>query len=141
MEKKVIIDMKSVQTIYDDRTETELSTSGKMSEKDGTYYISYEDTEATGFPGAVTKITVKGNELASVSRTGDSISDLVMEKGKKHYCHYTTPYGSIMIGVYTHAIENRIEDEGSVYMQYTLDINSGYISDNEIIMNIKPDGC
>ena len=131
--------MKSVQSVYDDRTETELITSGRMTVSDGLYSISYDDSEATGFPGSTTNIQVRGSEYASVSRTGANVSDLVMETGKKHHCHYETPYGAMNIGIYTHVIENCIEEKGTIYMQYTIDINSGYISDNEIIMTIKRD--
>ena len=41
------------------------------------------------------------------------------------------------IGVYTHAIDNTIDKDGRLYLKYTLDLNSSYLSDNEIIMNIK----
>lgn len=140
MEENVIINMKSVQSVYEDRTETELVTSGRMSFEDGLYRITYDDSEATGFPGSTTNITVRGSEYASVSRTGASVSDLVMETGKKHHCHYETPYGVMNIGVFTHVIENHIEEKGTIYMQYTIDINSGYISDNEIIMTIQREG-
>ena len=139
MEENVLINMKSVQSVYDDRTETELVTSGRMTISDGLYSISYDDSEATGFPGSTTNIVVRGSEYASVSRTGATVSDLVMETGKKHHCHYETPYGTMNIGVYTHVIENFLEEKGTIYMQYTIDINSGYISDNEIILKIKRD--
>ena len=42
------------------------------------------------------------------------------------------------VGIYTHSIKNNLmESGGDLYMKYTLDINSSYMSDNEIIMNIK----
>jgi hypothetical protein len=43
----------------------------------------------------------------------------------------------MQIGVYTHKIENKLETEKSLYMKYTIDINSAYVSDNEIILEIK----
>lgn len=130
--------MKSVQSIYNDKTETELITSGTFRKKDDKFIISYKDSEATGFDGSTTEITVIGNRLASIIRKGSSSSDLVIEPGRKHHCHYETPYGGMMIGIYTHTIENKLDKSGgSLYMKYTLDINSSYMSDNEIIMNIK----
>jgi len=136
--KDVIIQMKSVQSIYNEKTETELITQGQYSKEDDSYYISYEDSEATGFNGSVTKISVSGNLFASIIRTGDTNSDLVIEPGKKHHCHYETPYGSMNIGIYTHSIKNELNDDGgTLYMKYTIDINTSYMSDNEIIMNIK----
>lgn len=133
-----VIEMKSIQSIYDDRTETELTTSGKFKCGNGRFMISYLDSEATGFEGSETEITVTGNKLASIIRRGSSSSDLVIEPGKRHHCHYSTPYGEMVIGIYTHSIDNKLsENGGSLYMKYTIDINTSYMSDNEIIMNVK----
>lgn len=130
--------MKSIQSIYNDKTETKLTTSGKFRRISDRFLISYLDSEATGFEGSETEISVTGNEIASIIRRGSSSSDLVIEPGKRHHCHYSTPYGEMVIGIYTHAIENNLnENGGSLYMKYTIDINTSYMSDNEIIMNIK----
>lgn len=130
--------MKSIQSVYNDRNETELITDGKFRRDNNKFVISYLDSEATGFKGSETKITVTGNSIASIIRSGTSISDLVIEPGKKHHCHYSTPYGDMVVGIYTHAIENKLDDNGGrLYMKYTIDINTSYMSDNEIIMNIK----
>ena len=124
-----MIQMKSIQSIYDEKTETELITQGKFSKKNNSYHISYEDSEATGFKGSVTEILVTENSTSS---------DLIIEPGKKHHCHYETPYGSMDIGIYTHSIKNNLMDDGGdLYLKYTIDINASYMSDNEIIMNIK----
>ncbi len=136
--KKYLIEMKSIQFTEDDKTETELVTSGTFSCENGRYTISYLDSEATGFEGSETKINVKDNKLASITRRGTSISDLIIEPGKKHHCYYATPYGEMAVGIYTHAIENNLsENGGRLYMKYTIDINTSYVSDNEIILNIK----
>ena len=138
MTDNVMIQMKSIQSIYDEKTETELITQGKFSKKNNSYLISYEDSEATGFKGSVTEILVTENKFASIIRTGSTSSDLIIEPGKKHHCHYETPYGSMDIGIYTHSIKNNLMDDGGdLYLKYTIDINASYMSDNEIIMNIK----
>ena len=74
----------------------------------------------------------------TILRDGKSNSNLIVEKGKKHHCHYVTPYGEMMVGIYTHEIKNELNEHGGkLYMKYTVDINSSYISDNEIYMDIK----
>lgn len=131
--------MKSIQSVYSDKTETELVTSGRFRKtRDGKFIISYLDSEATGFEGSETEISVTGSELATIIRRGSSSSDLVIEPGKRHNCHYSTPYGEMVIGIYTHALNNGLDENGgSLYMKYTIDINTSYMSDNEIIMNVK----
>lgn len=136
--KPVMIKMKSVQLADGESNEVELITEGKFSFSGGKFLISYNDSEATGFEDSVTSVEVEGEKLASVSRVGSSSSNLVLEINKKHHCHYGTPYGDMMIGIFAHTIENGLnEDGGHLYMKYTIDINSSYISDNEIIMDIE----
>lgn len=140
MKNNSMITMKSIQSVHGDSTETELMTRGMYKINDDSFLISYEDTEATGFKGSVTEISVKADRYASVIRSGNSSSDLIMEKGKKHHCQYHTPYGAMDIGIYTHFIKNNLQkDGGTLHLKYTLDINSSYMSDNEIIVTVNID--
>ncbi len=42
------------------------------------------------------------------------------------------------MGIFTHCIDNNIgEDGGDLYLKYTVDINSSYVSDNEIYIKIN----
>ncbi len=139
MKDNAIITMISIQKVYEDKEEIELITKGHFEIAENSFRISYEDTETTGFKGATTEISVnKDNKIASVTRTGVSDSILIMEAGKKHHCQYGTPFGSMDIGIFTHFIKNTLsENGGELHMKYTMDMNSSYISDNEIIVNVK----
>ena len=130
--KNVMIEMISIQSIYNEKTETSLITEGNLrNEGSDSFKITYKD-------GSTTEIAVTGNSIASIIRTGSTHSDLVIEPGKKHHCHYETPYGEMIVGIYTHKIDNSLtSDGGRLYLKYTIDVNSSYLSDNEIVMNIK----
>ncbi len=105
--------------------------------KDG-WEISYDDTEATGFAGSSTTVACFGEDYASMTRSGNAETNLIIEKDRKHHCHYGTEYGSMLMGIYTHKIINRITDEGGeLYFKYTIDINSVLISENEVYMQIS----
>jgi len=133
--RAVIIKMKSVQTVEGESTEMELITEGSFSCSDRSYKVSYKDSEATGFEDCTTSVEVMSDSFATINRDGDAPSSLVLEINKKHHCHYGTPYGDMMVGIYAHKIKNELaEDGGHLYMKYTIDVNSSYISDNEIIM-------
>ena len=82
-------------------------------------------------------IKVDDSRNASITREGTANSVLSLEIGRKHFCQYGTPYGNLQIGVYTHAIENTLAENGRLYLKYTLDLNSSYLSDNEIIMTVQ----
>lgn len=132
-----MISLVSIQWQDKEKCETELLTKAKFTRENGFDIISYEDTSATGFEGSVTTIKVEGEKNASIVREGSANSVLSLEIGRKHFCQYGTPYGSFQIGVYTHAIENTIGKNGRIYLKYTLDLNSSYLSDNEIIMTVQ----
>ncbi len=137
MKDNITILLKSIQWIDNEKSETELITKARYEKTDDTIKISYDDTSATGFEGSVTVIEVKGEKNATVMRSGTANSLITLEPDNKHYCHYETPFGDMQIGVYTHKIDNKLDTEKSLYMKYTIDINSAYVSDNEIILKIK----
>ncbi|MDE5834863.1 MAG: DUF1934 domain-containing protein [Ruminococcus sp.] len=137
MKKTQLISLLSTQVQDDEKTESELFTNAEISCTKNYSTITYEDTEATGFEGSVTTVKVNGNKEASVIRTGTSNSLLLLEKGKKSYCQYGTPFGMFQIGVYTHAIENTLSENGRLYLKYTLDLNASKLSDNEITITIQ----
>ena len=137
LKKKVLISLTSIQHQDDDTNKTELLTKAEFVRENGYDIISYEDTSATGFEGSVTTIKVDGCRNASITRQGTANSVLSLEIGRKHFCQYGTPYGCLQIGVYTHAIENTLAKDGRLYLKYTLDLNSSFLSDNEIIMTMQ----
>ena len=137
MKNNVLISLTSIQWQENEKSETELLTKASLTRENGWDIISYEDTSATGFEGSVTTIKVDNCKNASITREGTANSVLSLEIGRKHFCQYGTPYGVMQIGVYTHAIANTLDKDGRLYLKYTLDLNSSYLSDNEIIMTVQ----
>ncbi len=139
MERQVMISLTSINTVDDDSTKMELNTAGTLKKlKSGGFVISYEESEVTGFSGSTTSLTIDGDNIVNLKRTGTAPSDLILEKDRKHYCHYGTPYGDFTMGIFTHCIYNDIsEDGGEMYLKYTVDINSSYVSDNEIYIKVN----
>lgn len=137
MTKKVSITIDSTQTVDGESDKTELFTVGTLeADKDG-YRLCYDESTATGFEGS--SVTVKLlPDSVTVMRTGKAVSTLIIERGKKHHCHYGTEFGDFLIGVNTDEIRNGLtENGGEVYLKYTLDINSSLMSENEMRINVK----
>jgi len=142
MEKKVYIDIISTQFAEDEKDTTELFTYGRLKRGRGKnkdkYKIIYEESEATGYDGSTVTLDVAGSDMVTMYRSGDAISNLVIEKGKKHHCHYGTPFGDFMVGVSADEIRSELsENGGSLYLKYTIDINSSYMSETEMHINVK----
>lgn len=141
MKKDVILKMRSVQTVNGESSETELLTDGVFSIAKGVCTVRYSESEATGFEGSDTELSCTGDALASIKRSGSFNSHLMLETGKKHYCHYNTPFGDMVVGITTNSIKNSLGSQGgSVYLNYSVDINSSFLSDNEIFIDISLSG-
>lgn len=136
--KEVYIKIKGVQIVDEQSDTTELFTLGSFYKKNNNYYITYDESEATGFSGGKTTLKVEGNNKVTLLRSGESKSHLIIESGQRNVGHYGTSVGDMMIGVYTKELSSELcDDGGDVYFHYALDINSTLISDNEVFINIK----
>ena len=68
-------------------------------------------------------------------------SDLSFEKEKINVTQYDTPYGEMMLGVYTKDMKVDVtEDNIDVSIAYALDVNSEKVADCSIVMNIRANG-
>lgn len=129
--------MKIKQTSEGMTDESELYTSGEFRCHKGAYYIDYEESEATGFEGSHAQLCVDKN-MMTMTRTGTAFSNLVFENGVRHFCHYGTEYGDCMVGITTQELKYQLGgDGGAINLKYTVDVNSGLVTENEIIINIK----
>ncbi len=116
-----------------------LTTRGDFAQaEDGRFQIQYEESETTGFAGDTTTLTVEDSARATLSRSGKTHSSLVIEKGRKHLCHYDTGSGTLVIGVYAVKIDNRLHEHGgSLHLRYKLDVNSSTLSVNDLNITVR----
>lgn len=77
--------------------------------------------------------------MVSILRRGNKVgSDLIVQYDKKLYSQYTTPMGSVLIGVMANVIENSFnENGGTLHMKYTIDMNGSFVSENEIDISVE----
>ncbi|MBQ9384831.1 MAG: DUF1934 domain-containing protein [Ruminiclostridium sp.] len=107
------------------------------STRDG-YCLSYDETGDIGYDNNRVMITAKGDSVV-IERKGDAPSTLCIEKNIKHHCVYGTPYGDIMMGINTYAVNNSLgKNGGKLYFRYSIDINSDFVSENEMDIDVKP---
>lgn len=128
------------QTADGSTDSSELFTKGEFREHEGSFFIDYDESEATGFEGSHVQLRIGGgDETVTMVRTGKAFSSLIFENGKRHFCHYGTEYGDCMIGISTTDMRRNItSDGGEVYVKYTIDVNSGLMLTNEITIHVRP---
>ena len=130
--------LRSIQHEGGERSESVLDTEIRYFEHDGERVIAYEESETTGMEGSRMQLRISRGDMVSIIRTGTYQTHLVVQPGKKHFCHYETPFGEFAVGVSARWIRNTLTDEGGrLEMRYTVDANSTLLSDNEIRIHVK----
>ena len=118
--------------------EVKVDTVGSYEVVDGTKYITYREYEE-GNPSisSISTLTIDKQNTVTLSKE-NSLSSLVLEKGKRHNSFYQTDFGQINLGVFTSELINNLDDMGGkLEINYTLDINSNISSKNELTVTVK----
>lgn len=138
MIKDVIIDMKSSQGIDGETNSIELSTVGKYGFKDGSYFISYDESELLEMDDVKTTLYIHSDNTVVLHRTGSLQSRLVVQEGVRNNCFYNTPQGELIIGIFGEEVKHNLSSlGGDISMHYTIDSNLKLISHNVINISIK----
>lgn len=122
---------------YGEKDETELFTRGEYRFHKGSYFIDYDETEATGYEGCHVQLRVD-DKMVVMTRTGNSFTSLIFERGVRHYCQYGAEFGECMVGVSTSVLESALGGNGGeVNLKYEIDVNSGLVAENHIRITVK----
>ena len=139
MIKDALININSIQGIDDDTDTIEFMTDGRFGFKDGSFYISYDESRMLDTGDEVkTQIYIKPDDSVVLQRTGTVRSKILIEKEKRNNCFYSTPMGDLTIGVYGELIEHNLTDDGGeIKLKYTIDSDLRLISRNEVNITIR----
>ena len=138
MKKDVLITIRGTQQVNEEKDVVEMITTGRYYRKNGLYYISYEETEATGYEGCRTTLKIGPNDKVTMTRFGPSRSQLIVQQGVRHQCQYDTGYGAMTIGVMGNRFESSLSDRGGeLKFGYTLDIEATVASENTVSVHVK----
>lgn len=116
----------------------EMRTLGTLTEDAERVEIRYEESEATGMEGSVTRVFFETREagLVTMMRTGAVSTALVFEKGKRHHCIYKTPFMPFEICVNTLDVQNRITEDGVLLLDYIIEIRGAKAERTKFVMKI-----
>ena len=138
MTQEVLLTLQGLQ--FDQREEdadkVEMVTVGDYYKRNGKHYVVYEEiTEGFNQP---TKNRLKFSEhMLELSRNGLVNVHMVFQEDKKNLTNYNTPFGQLLIGIDTKKIRlEELEDNITVEVDYSLDVNYEFLSDCHIKINI-----
>ena len=106
-------------------------------EKNGKHYVIYDEL-VEGIPGTIkNKVRIMDDRKVEIIKSGITNTHMVFEKDKINMTQYETPYGEMMIGVFTKDIRFEEQDEKiTVHVNYALDINGDPVADCNIDIKI-----
>ncbi len=137
---KALINIRGKQRYCDrdDWDTTEFITEGLFELFPGGCRIAYAESNEIGAENVRSEITVTDGARAEITRTGKVSSQMIVEKGKRNNCFYSTPEGDFLLGIYGKDVKISFkEQKGEIYLSYTLDVNSNPISENKMEIKIK----
>lgn len=139
MIKDAVISIKGVQGIDGDTDTIEFITDGRFGIKDGSFFISYDESGMLDSGEEVkTQIYIKNENSVILQRTGAIKSRIVIELQNRNASFYSTPHGDLSIGVFGDVIENNLTDNGGeITLKYTIDSNLSVISKNEVNISVR----
>ena len=137
MTEEVLVTIKGMQMMPEDQDEVEIVTSGKYLKKGNKHYITYEEV-VEGMEGTIQNLIKMDENGMEVTKKGLTNVHMVFEKDKIHMTPYETPYGELLLGIYTKDLKvEESDDRINIRINYELDINGDKVADSEIKMCVK----
>jgi len=106
-------------------------------EKDGSWRVSYEDSEITGMKGCMTTFCLAPTGMLILLRRGELRTCMAFERGARHLCDYGTENGFPPVVVHTHRLESDLNEAGGrLFVEYSLEIRGTRAEHNELLIEI-----
>ena len=134
MIKDVVIKIVGSQGI-DEQTDTiEFITDARFGIKDNEYYLSYDEGQMFETKEDVkTKIYIKSDNSILLERKGSVNSRMIIEKGVRNTCFYSTIHGDLVLGVFGEQVSYNLNEKGGeINLSYTLDTEMQLLSRNNV---------
>jgi uncharacterized beta-barrel protein YwiB (DUF1934 family) len=139
MIKDVIIEIKTEQSLDGQSDSIEFSTDGRFGIKDGSYFLSYDESGLLDIEGEIkTTLYVKPDNTVVLQRKGSYNSKMIIEKGVRTNCFYSTPVGNILLSIFGEKVlSNLNENGGNIALTYLIDDDAKLISRNKVNISVR----
>ena len=138
MTKDVLVSIKGTHMRDEDNENIELVVPAKYSAEAGVEKITYDEL-IEGSKHSIKNTISVDTEGLSILKEGFTNSNMNFYKnGKKHITYYNTPYGEFVMGILTKNIDiQRSEDRLKVSVDYLLDWGEDFVSDCNIVVDVR----
>lgn len=132
MDKNVLIHIKGLQMMEptDEQEPIELVVPGQYYFKNGSHYLRYEELmDETSAEPTVNYIKIS-SKAVEVRKKGLVNVHMVFERGKKNMTYYSTPYGTVEMGIAATGVMIEESENGiDMKVDYALEMNEEYVAD------------
>jgi uncharacterized beta-barrel protein YwiB (DUF1934 family) len=106
-----------------------------------TVSVIYNETELTGMEGARSTITYRTCDrgLVTMIRSGVVSTAMTFKAHHRAICTYETPYMPFTIGIHALTVDNRLDTEGILKLDYIIEIKGARAERCEMTMSLKED--
>ena len=143
MNRDVLIHVRGLQMENRESTEEpiEMIVPGEYYFRNNSHYLRYEEIlDESGEP-TVNYIKISPASI-EVRKKGLVNVHMVFERGKKNMSYYTTPFGTIRLGIAATGMKvEEEEDDLSVRVDYSLDMNEEHVADCFLTLNVQSKGA
>lgn len=138
MKKDVIITISGLQPEVQGDEPIEMTSVGTCINKDGVWYLFYEEED----DGHLTKCRIKASsEGVEMTKEGNIVTRLFFAPGQVNESIYSTPYGDFDMKMMTKSLSFPVTDDlFAVNMIYELGMNGKFVSNCELIIRVEEMG-
>ncbi len=135
MKKEVVIKIVDRHEMDGDSDGLETTLLGTFEGSRESYVLSY--TENGELEGCQVTLRVENGDCVTMTRSGLFETELIIQRGKRHNCSYSTPAGNLLLGVFAQRVESDMtEMGGTLEFDYTLDLGAGVVSENYLVITV-----
>ena len=118
--------------------EIELVTEGVLEDRNGTWLLSYEESDLTGMSGVTTTFIIESDKV-TLKRTGKLNSQMVFQEGVVHESLYEVEFGALMISVCASRVMADIcPDGGMIDLVYAIELEQSAVGTIDYHLDIRP---
>lgn len=140
MDKNVLIHVRGLQMmeVGEEQEPIELVVPGQYYFRNGSHYLRYEEILDEGSEPTINYIKMSPQSMG-VRKQGLVNVHMVFERGKKNMTFYTTPFGTLQMGIVATGMElNESDNNINMKVDYALDMNEEHVADCYLSVQAQP---
>ncbi len=135
MKKEVVIKIVDRHEMDGDTDGLETTLLGNFEGTRDNYILTY--AENGELEGCRVTLRVENGDTVTMTRSGMFETELIIQRGVRHNCSYSTPAGNLMLGVFAGRVESDMDENGgTLEFDYTLDLGAGVVSENYLVITV-----